>query len=98
MMPNWKNYVVVANAITVAREVFNCLKNFITYRITATLQLLFFFVIAVFALEPYHFYDKNGVVMHTGHMSQPGVLLDLLRQHQTLRRSMWGATLCCRSA
>jgi H+-transporting ATPase len=38
--------------IIIARCVFMRIRNFITYRISATLQLLFFFFIAVFAFKP----------------------------------------------
>jgi len=79
---------VVADAITVAREVFCRLKNFIMYRIAATLQLLLFFFIAVFALEPYHFYEKNGVVLLNGNVSQPGVVFDFPR-HSSLCNTGW---------
>ncbi len=37
------------------------LQNFVVYRISATLQLLFFFFCAVFLLPPRHFYIKNGI-------------------------------------
>ena len=36
-------------------------QNFVVYRISATLQLLFFFFCAVFLLPPRHFYIKNGI-------------------------------------
>ena len=39
-------------AIRISREIFARLKNFLTYRIAATLQLLVFFFIAVFSLPP----------------------------------------------
>ncbi|MEW5303187.1 MAG: hypothetical protein WDW36_005903 [Sanguina aurantia] len=42
----------VIEAIVIARCVFQRVKNFINYRIAATLQLLVFFFIAVFALRP----------------------------------------------
>eukprot|EP00961_Rhodomonas_salina_P056906 765012-Rhodomonas_salina.1 len=72
---------VVADAITVAREVFCRLKNFIMYRIAATLQLLLFFFIAVFALEPYDYYERNGVVAYNpANLSAPGVLIDIPRK------------------
>jgi hypothetical protein len=50
---------VVVEAIKMSREVFGRLKNFILYRISATLQLLCFFFIAVFALRPIDFYEHN---------------------------------------
>jgi len=53
---------VCIEALKIAREIFARLKNFINYRISATLQLLVFFFIAVFALEPRVYYEKNGLV------------------------------------
>jgi H+-transporting ATPase len=50
---------VVIDAIKTAREVFGRLKNFILYRVSATLQLLIFFFIAVFALRPIDIYERN---------------------------------------
>jgi H+-transporting ATPase len=50
---------VVIDGIKVAREVFGRLKNFILYRISATLQLLIFFFIAVFSLRPVDNFEHN---------------------------------------
>ncbi len=41
--------------IVIAREIFQRMSNFITYRIAATLQLLLFFFIAIFAFHPKDF-------------------------------------------
>jgi H+-transporting ATPase len=49
---------VVIHAIVVARCIFQRVKNFINYRIAATLQLLLFFFIAVFAFPPQDYYCK----------------------------------------
>ena len=46
-------------AIGTAREIFCRLKNFICYRVAATLQLLVFFFIAVFAVKPIDYYRAN---------------------------------------
>ena len=46
-------------AIGSAREIFCRLKNFICYRVAATLQLLVFFFIAVFAVKPIDYYRAN---------------------------------------
>lgn len=46
---------VVIHAIIIARQIFQRVKNFINYRIAATLQLLLFFFIAVFAFDPEKF-------------------------------------------
>ena len=42
----------IIHGIVIAREIFSRISNFITYRIAATLQLLFFFFIAVLAFHP----------------------------------------------
>lgn len=49
---------VIVDAMLIARGVFQRMESFLTYRVSATLQLVFFFFIAVFALPPY----KYGVV------------------------------------
>ncbi|EFN51245.1 hypothetical protein CHLNCDRAFT_37518 [Chlorella variabilis] len=46
---------VIIHAIIIARQIFQCVKNFINYRIAATLQLLTFFFISVFAFDPHDF-------------------------------------------
>ncbi len=50
----------IIDAIEISREIFQRLKNFISYRIAATLQLLTFFFISVFAFSPEKYYEKNG--------------------------------------
>ncbi len=42
----------IIHGIFIAREIFSRMSNFITYRIAATLQLLFFFFLAVFIFHP----------------------------------------------
>ena len=42
----------IIQGIVIAREIFQRMSNFITYRIAATLQLLMFFIIAIFAFHP----------------------------------------------
>jgi H+-transporting ATPase len=42
----------IIHGIVIAREIFQRMNNFIVYRIAATLQLLIFFFIAVFAFHP----------------------------------------------
>lgn len=42
----------IIEGIVIAREIFQRMSNFITYRIAATLQLLMFFIIAIFAFHP----------------------------------------------
>lgn len=45
----------IITGIQVARQIFQRMQNFLTYRIAATLQLVMFFFIALFALEPVDF-------------------------------------------
>lgn len=42
----------IIHGIIIAREIFQRINNFITYRVAATLQLLCFFFIAIFAFHP----------------------------------------------
>jgi len=42
----------IVEGILIARRIFRRMKSFLTYRIAATLQLLFFFFIALFAFPP----------------------------------------------
>jgi H+-transporting ATPase len=42
----------IVDAIVIARIIFQRMKNFLTYRIAATLQLLVFFFIAVLSMHP----------------------------------------------
>jgi H+-transporting ATPase len=48
----------IIHGIIIAREIFQRISNFLTYRISATLQLLFFFFIALFAFKPVE-YNEN---------------------------------------
>jgi H+-transporting ATPase len=49
----------IIHAIVIAREIFQRMANFITYRISATLQLLFFFFISIFSFKPAN-YEPEG--------------------------------------
>mmetsp|Transcript_27806 Transcript_27806/g.28050 ORF Transcript_27806/g.28050 Transcript_27806/m.28050 type:complete len:957 (+) Transcript_27806:147-3017(+) len=49
----------IVTGIITSRCIFARIRNFITYRIAATLQLLIFFFIAVFAFEPPDYYNKD---------------------------------------
>lgn len=84
---------VVIHAIVIARCIFQRVKNFINYRIAATLQLLLFFFIAVFAFPPDEFYclrdGQNawlfgvGVVgevpqPNTGYRNEEGVIVPIV--------------------
>ena len=51
-------------AVKTAREIFCRLKNFIVYRIAASLQLLVFFFVAVFVLKPVEYYKSNFCPMN----------------------------------
>lgn len=60
---------VIIEAIVISRTVFNRIKSFLIYRIAATLQLLVFFFIAVFAFEPTNY-------SHYGATDGPGDPVD----------------------
>lgn len=45
----------IVEAIVIARRIFRRISNFLNYRIAATLQLLIFFFIAVFAFAPHEY-------------------------------------------
>jgi len=49
----------IVNGILVSRRIFVRIKNFLTYRIAATLQLLVFFFISVLAFQPIKFMPAN---------------------------------------
>ena len=59
--------------IFVARTIFQRISNFITYRIAATLQLLFFFFISLFAFKPSDYKDEWPEFFH-----MPVILLMLI--------------------
>jgi H+-transporting ATPase len=44
----------------ISRMIFARMKSFLTYRIAATLQLLFFFFIAVFAFDPKYYAERDS--------------------------------------
>jgi H+-transporting ATPase len=49
----------IVNGIIISRRIFVRIKNFLTYRIAATLQLLVFFFISVLALTPQNFMPND---------------------------------------
>jgi H+-transporting ATPase len=49
----------IVQGIIISRCIFVRIRNFITYRIAATLQLLVFFFIAVFCFEPEEYYNRD---------------------------------------
>lgn len=51
----------IVEGMVIARQIFQRMKTFINYRIAATLQLLFFFFIALFTFKP-HKYDPGPAV------------------------------------
>jgi len=51
----------IIHAIEIAREIFQRMSNFITYRIAATLQLLLFFFISIFAFHPEEFAQSEDL-------------------------------------
>jgi H+-transporting ATPase len=50
---------VIVDAMLIARGVFQRMLSFLTYRVSATLQLVFFFFIAVFTLPPVHYVNGD---------------------------------------
>lgn len=52
---------VIVDAILISRCIFERIRNFIIYRISATLQLLCFFFIAVFAFDPVKYEDDDDI-------------------------------------
>eukprot|EP00475_Leptophrys_vorax_P025000 TRINITY_DN3479_c0_g2_i1.p1 TRINITY_DN3479_c0_g2~~TRINITY_DN3479_c0_g2_i1.p1 ORF type:complete len:987 (+),score=347.54 TRINITY_DN3479_c0_g2_i1:157-2961(+) len=68
----------IVYGIIIARCVFMRIRNFITYRISATLQLLFFFFIAVFAFKPNTYRKPVGVSSWPEFFHMPVLLLMLI--------------------
>jgi H+-transporting ATPase len=67
----------IIHGIILAREIFSRMANFITYRISATLQLLLFFFIAVFAFHPSS-YDQPPDAEHWPEFFHMPVLMLML--------------------
>ena len=59
---------VIIDAITLSRKIFHRMKNYVTYRIACTIQLLFFFFLAILAFSDV---DSKKMPVHTGGL--PGV-------------------------
>jgi len=51
----------IIDGILIARRIFVRIRNFITYRISATLQLLVFFFVAVFLFKPADYQPDEDV-------------------------------------
>ena len=49
----------IINGIVIARKIFVRIRNFIIYRVAATVQLLMFFFISVFAFDPYSYMPSD---------------------------------------
>lgn len=56
----------IIHGIELARQIFQRISNFITYRIAATLQLLFFFFIAVIAFHPSDYEQPPEEILQEG--------------------------------
>merc|ERR1712137_1201546 len=54
----------IVNGIIISRQIWVRIRNFLTYRIAATLQLVSFFFIAVFTLKPGDWMPDNWEDMH----------------------------------
>jgi H+-transporting ATPase len=50
----------IVRGLLISRCIFMRIKSFITYRIAATMQLIFFFFIAVFAFDPYDYQPTDN--------------------------------------
>jgi H+-transporting ATPase len=68
----------IIHGIVLAREIFSRMANFITYRISATLQLLLFFFIAVFAFHPNEYQQPPGVSDWPDFFHMPVLMLMLI--------------------
>jgi H+-transporting ATPase len=60
---------VIIEAIILSRKIFHRMKNYVTYRIACTIQLLLFFFIAILSFHPDDFQDMdlNRHHQHHGH-------------------------------
>ena len=74
----------IVDAIVIARRIFRRISNFLNYRIAATLQLLLFFFIAVFAFAP----DQYNPRVRMSAVSGGTVPCHLKMHHPCLCR-MW---------
>ena len=60
---------VIIDAIVYSRKIFHRMKNYVTYRIACTLQLLVFFFIAILFMHPNDFHDFRTGYNHS--LDQP---------------------------
>jgi len=68
----------IIHGIVIAREIFSRISNFITYRIAATLQLLLFFFIAVFAFHPSDYQPEDTEDEWPRYFHMPVLMLMLI--------------------
>lgn len=69
----------IIHGIILAREIFQRMSNFITYRISATLQLLVFFFIAVFMFKPVEYEQPEDKLSEwPDHFHMPVLMLMLI--------------------
>eukprot|EP00475_Leptophrys_vorax_P036534 TRINITY_DN618_c0_g1_i1.p1 TRINITY_DN618_c0_g1~~TRINITY_DN618_c0_g1_i1.p1 ORF type:complete len:1011 (+),score=340.86 TRINITY_DN618_c0_g1_i1:202-3033(+) len=68
----------IVYGIIIARCVFMRIRNFIVYRVSATLQLLFFFFIAVFAFKPNNYQKPTPTTVWPEFFHMPVILLMLI--------------------
>lgn len=74
MVLTYEGLSVIVEAIIIARKIFQRIKSFITYRVAATLQLLFFFFISVFVFSP----DKINPLFTEVYFKMPVIMLMLI--------------------
>jgi H+-transporting ATPase len=68
----------IVDGIIISRCIFQRMKNFITYRIAATLQLLIFFFIAVLTMKPSTFYQQEDAYEWPKYFKLPVLMLMLI--------------------
>ncbi len=68
----------IVDAIVIARRIFRRISNFLNYRIAATLQLLLFFFIAVFAFAPDHYNPKVTSCLYCCEVLSRSLYMDIV--------------------
>jgi len=68
---------VIIDAIVISRIVFNRIRSFMLYRISATMQLLFFFFISVFAFEPHEYQPRRFLPSDPANPNSPLTLQEI---------------------
>ena len=59
--PTKEGLSTIVSGMEISRGIFRRMKSFLTYRIAATLQLLTFFFIALFAFKPVHWLPADPI-------------------------------------